>query len=458
MKLRLLSDKLSVPNPSEILKVGAHLMWEQQDDCNDAPSFDEQIMDICLSFSLASKLWHDCPTIHVSRQFLLLYLPYSLPDEFVEVLRGTDLYVFEEDVAVKHHLQGQNINCVYWLSEFYNKRRGSKALLCSRKYLVQSILCSAPLSFVHFIYTDSGFQMCLGSELYENRKDFLYEAWAKAEQVCLNLGANKRFSLFTVQGVLGMQSNASYTFFADRYNKYMAHVDYDKWFNLLKLWHKTYAKTPCRRVLELACGTAAVASRFVQNGCEVFASDISAQMLENASKRPLKPFLYQASLTDPIPYLELDLIFCLFDSINYLSSLQEIKICFDVVEKALSSDGLFIFDISTLLNSIENFSDNCNLSREKEGMMIHEAYYEPGKRKQISRLELFQEWGAAYIHQSETHVQRVYLVSEIMDIVNSSNLSLKAIHSVENKGNLYPKKLQGLDHRYYRLFFVLSKK
>jgi SAM-dependent methyltransferase len=180
-------------------------------------------------------------------------------------------------------------------------------------------------------------------------------------------------------------------------------------------------------------------------------------MLVNAQSKRYSPNLYQASLTDPIPGREYDLIICLFDSINYLKNLSEISQCLMEAEKALAPHGIFIFDISTLLNSMENFSDMVNHQHDKDTHLIHKAYYEPGQRRQISRLYLFKAQGAAYSLQTEEHHQRVFLTEELAKVIEDSPLKLLAIHSTDSKTNFYPKKLSGLDHRHYRLFFILGR-
>jgi hypothetical protein len=48
------------------------------------------------------------------------------------------------------------------------------------------------------------------------------------------------------------------------------------------------------------------------------------------------------------------------------------------------------------------------------------------------------------------------MASEIADIIRESGLKLIAVHSTDNKVNYYPGKMRGLDHRHYRLFFVVK--
>jgi SAM-dependent methyltransferase len=454
MKLRLLYERQEQAAFLRYVKPSVHV--SRQLGAEAEPLADT--MDLHLSFAQVQAQFPEAPVLHICKQFAVLFLPKDFPPDLLKSIGTVPLYAFKTDKPALQKMAGQALQTISWLHEFYAEKAWAKILVCGREEMVNTILGSAPDAFIHFYYTPGGFQMSLGAELRQYRGSSLRAALASSERICLSLPDKHFLPFMVVQGSLAQNPGSSYSFFADRYDRYMAHVDYDKWFSLLLGWQNAYGGTKCKRVLELACGTAAVASRFVHANCEVFACDLSPQMLENAEKRELKPILYQASLTDPIPHKDLDLIICMFDSINYLQHVNEIKQCLREVSLALAPKGLFIFDISTLLNSMENFSEVCSISRDRETLMAHEAYYEPGKRRQVSQLELFIECGAGFVHQSETHTQRVYMVKELVELIQGSDLKLKAVHSTENKNNMYPKKMQGIDHRYYRLFFVLSKK
>lgn len=266
-------------------------------------------------------------------------------------------------------------------------------------------------------------------------------------------------SLLNLEALSALRSNdkTSYSFFANNYDQYMAHVDYDLWVSRIFRWQKLHSGRPLKKILELACGTANVSSRLVSQGYQVDASDLSANMLSVAAKKPFKPHLYQASLTDPIPGSAYDLIICMFDSINYLLSIAALSTLFANTEKALATEGLFIFDISTRLNSEENFDDICMLTHLEDGILVHQAWFESLQMQQKSRLRYFHQELVGYSQQHELHIQRVYLCSEIIGAISSSKLSLKAIYSIDSDRNLYPRQVQAADDRYYRLFFILKK-
>lgn len=266
----------------------------------------------------------------------------------------------------------------------------------------------------------------------------------------------KPHSLATIRKVRE-QCIHSYSFFADKYDEYMSHVAYDKWVSKIRLWFKQYSSRELSRLIELACGTANISTRFVFDGLHVDACDLSAEMLAVADTKPFKPNLYQASLTDPIPGRNYDLALCMFDSVNYLTKSKQVSTMLQEVYTALAEGGLFIFDISTLFNSEENFADTCSLTHSNESYMVHQAWFEPVRNKQSSALTSFSKGFIGYSYQYELHEQRVYMCADLINLIHKSEFKLKAIHSSESKVNLYPKHIGGIDDRFARLFFVLKK-
>jgi len=150
-------------------------------------------------------------------------------------------------------------------------------------------------------------------------------------------------------------------------------------------------------------------------------------------------------------------VLCMFDSINYLTQTNQIAKMLQEVSLALVTGGLYIFDISTLENSIDNFAQLCDLHYYANDIMVHQAYFESSQLLQISNLLFFKKNLMGYNLQTEHHQQRVYLTYELIELINNSPLKLIAVHSIEIPKNLYPKHLSSIDEKYNRLFFILQK-
>lgn len=263
--------------------------------------------------------------------------------------------------------------------------------------------------------------------------------------------------IFPEAGQAYLSAPRSYSFFAKYYDAYMFHVNYEQWLNMMLVWYRRFAKGSLKRVLELACGTANASEILVVRGLEVDACDSSPHMLQVADSKPCKPNLYLASLTDPIPGRDYDLIFCLFDSINYLALKAEIKTLLDNCAAALRPGGIFIFDISTLMNSLQNFNESVAYTKVEDGYIIHASDYESLSRMQLTHLTLFRRNGNLFSRFEERHQQRVYSSRELVELIDSSSLTLRGVFSPENRNNLHSRRNGSIDMRYARLFYLLQK-
>lgn len=274
------------------------------------------------------------------------------------------------------------------------------------------------------------------------------------DQLTLRLASDHKLHWEELLHLMRRRSG-SYSFFAEYYDNYMAHVDYEKWVNLILGWYRKFTSRKLKRILELACGTANASEILVFKGFEVDACDASPFMLHQADKKTFKPRLFLSSMTEPPPDGQYDLIFCLFDSINYLTQKTEIKTLLANVKAALAPNGVFIFDISTLMNSLQNFNETISYSTVRDGYIVHNADYDRLTNRQISHLTLFRKGIEGYRKYEERHVQRVYRSFELVELIAASGLTLKGVYSPELRNNLYSKRNTDIDSKYARLFYIL---
>ncbi len=288
----------------------------------------------------------------------------------------------------------------------------------------------------------------IGNELFALEQFLIRAQEQGSDGLCLLLSSQHR----RTEAV-----SPAYSFFAAQYDGYMSHVDYESWANNVIRWQKKHSANKCERILEIACGTANVSSILCSRGYTVDACDRSAPMLESAYKKAIKPLLFRRSMTERLPREDYDLIICLFDSINYLQSRTEIIKLFESVYTALAPGGIFVFDISTLNNSLENFADTFSLNSTVNGFLLHQAEYDEFSRKQKSYLLNFSKHPAGYSLERERHMQRVYRSYELVELIDSSSFTFTALYCSERTQNLINQKNRALDEKYPRLFYVLSK-
>jgi len=105
-------------------------------------------------------------------------------------------------------------------------------------------------------------------------------------------------------------------------------------------------------VLELGCGTGEIAIRLSKKNKEVYATDLSDDMLEVARIKAMNEnvnlMLKRVDMSDFSTNVGVDLILCLCDSINYLLDIDDVFKTFFNVYKSLNDNGCFIFDIDSL--------------------------------------------------------------------------------------------------------------
>jgi SAM-dependent methyltransferase len=179
------------------------------------------------------------------------------------------------------------------------------------------------------------------------------------------------------------------TYFAEIYDDVMKNVPYKYWFRYLKDLLKYYNHQP-ESVLELASGTSNMTLKLInlQSVNKITALDLSSAMLARAAEKleiklkespDLKKFSVQKTemdyllqkdqnqinidfksqdMTDFYFENKFDLITSFFDSLNYLTDIDQLQNCFESAAASLNNDGLFIFDMNSIgrINSIEEKS------------------------------------------------------------------------------------------------------
>ncbi|MCK4956415.1 MAG: 4-hydroxythreonine-4-phosphate dehydrogenase PdxA [Candidatus Cloacimonetes bacterium] len=248
----------------------------------------------------------------------------------------------------------------------------------------------------------------------------------------------------------------NYSIFAKHYDKYMQQVNYPRWTKLiLDRYSETYKHEP-EKILELACGTANIASLLTEQGFQVDASDLAPEMLKIAAKKKYVPNLYYANMLDEIKTGKYELILLLFDSLNYLSSIEEVSTLLTNTHKALQKNGMFIFDITTIKNSIDNFDGFVNLEDSIDQYIIHQSDLDKESNIQTTELTFFTKKGFNFSRADEIHKQTIFSIKKLKEVIKASKLKLVGIYSSDSSTNLLKRRSSVLENDYSRLFMVLT--
>ena len=162
---------------------------------------------------------------------------------------------------------------------------------------------------------------------------------------------------------------AGYDCIAPFYDEFTAAYAYEPWIDAIEQRALRLGLNGTR-ALDLACGTGKSTLPLLSRGYSVQGSDISEGMIAQARRK--LPHLADAfSVADmrDLPDLgEFDLVLCLDDAVNYLLSDDDLEAAFTSVARVLAPDGIFAFDVNSLLTYRTCFAETS--FSERPGIMF----------------------------------------------------------------------------------------
>ncbi len=199
------------------------------------------------------------------------------------------------------------------------------------------------------------------------------------------------------------------------YDHMMNHVNYELWTKYVyKITRNLISKNS--KVLELAAGNGKFAKRFRSYYPNILLTDISIDMLLSKTNNLPKVCCEMFSL--PFKY-KFDLIYSTFDSVNYLVKEKYLLKLFIEVEKILSSNGIFTFDVSLEKNS-ELYIANHDLNGKDNNIEYeHISIYNKHSRIHHNIFEIKMEDGTIF---KEVHKQKIYPFLTYFNLLNKSGL------------------------------------
>lgn len=213
-----------------------------------------------------------------------------------------------------------------------------------------------------------------------------------------------------------------YTALAAGYDEVMAHVDYDRWARYVHRLIERH-RPGAASILELGCGTGSLALRLQPMGPYRYtATDGSADMLRVArakARRAGRTVRFrEAHFTDFEIQVPVDVVLLLYDGLNYLLEVEQVRALLERAHEALRPGGLFLFDQSTPANSADNAKDFEDEGRTEHFSYVRHSRYDAETRLHTTTLVL--DTGTQRLQ--EQHVQRAYTLSEVQRLVRASEL------------------------------------
>ncbi len=231
------------------------------------------------------------------------------------------------------------------------------------------------------------------------------------------------------------------------YDALMRSVPYSYWTEYIRSLFDRYGIRP-GSILDVACGTGTMTREFADLGMEAVGLDISQGMIDCArDKYPWLEF-HCADAAEFDLGRRFDCAVSLFDSLNYITDKERLRMAFRCVEKHLEPGGCFIFDMNTIYALSMGFFRQADL--EGWPHYIWEPKWDP--RTRICRVdmtfEVRDETGKVSVVK-ECHVQKGYRQKEIVCMLEDAGLSF------EEAFDAYT--LNRTNKRSDRIFYVARK-
>ncbi len=128
------------------------------------------------------------------------------------------------------------------------------------------------------------------------------------------------------------------------------------------------------RILDLCCGTGQMAQQLKTLGYKVTGIDGSPEMLSYARENaPGVEFLQADARSFQLPH-KFNAVVSVFDSLNHIMTLKELKLVFGCVYDALRNGGLFMFDLNTEPGYFYEWSGDFTIVEDDHVCLVRNTY------------------------------------------------------------------------------------
>ena len=217
-----------------------------------------------------------------------------------------------------------------------------------------------------------------------------------------------------------------YKNFSKVYDKFMEICDYNEWVSLLENYIKIYNQSG-NKILDLGCGTGETLVRLSEK-YQCSGLDLSEGMLKKA-KIKLKGKnvpLFLGEMREFDTNEKYDVVYSFFDTVNHLTSLEDLNDLFNSVKNSLNENGIYIFDVVDREFMEKMFPNDIYADSRKDFAMIWEHFYDEEENlDQIGASYFIKNKNGTYDRLNEFYEKRIFTHKEIEDCVKNSGLSLE---------------------------------
>ena len=226
-----------------------------------------------------------------------------------------------------------------------------------------------------------------------------------------------------------MRTNEYGKYLSEAYDILETDVDYEQWADFYLTCAKKYTDKKPAHICDMACGTGKLSVAFEKRGCRVTAFDLSEDMLALADKRARDENAENVRFTrqdlrDFRVYTPAELCVCMMDGINCLNTPTDVQSTFESAYRALTEDGLLIFDVNSRRKFEETYGENAYVLENENVFLSWQNFYEPSKKICDMFLTFFIENGGKYERFDETVRERMYPVKTLDRLLKNAGFTV----------------------------------
>ena len=208
---------------------------------------------------------------------------------------------------------------------------------------------------------------------------------------------------------------SAYDTLAGAYDGLTRDIDYAGILNFLETVLRREKKHP-QRVLDLGCGTGSMSVLLAQQGYEVLGADISEEMLTFAAQKAAElenpPFFIHQPMEELQLPQPVDCVFCLLDSINYVTEPEDVRNTMRRVYENLTPGGVFLFDINTPFK-LHSLDGQIFLDENEESYCVWRVEFDREENCCYYGIDLFCREGGLWRRSFEQHCEYAYEPAEL---------------------------------------------
>ena len=175
--------------------------------------------------------------------------------------------------------------------------------------------------------------------------------------------------------------------------------------------------------LDVACGTGNVTVRLAKHFKDIYAVDLSEDMLREAFNKLKENRIKGKIICQDMTEMQLNR--------NYITNEDDLEKYFSSVKEHLKDDGIFIFDVNSYYKLSEILGNNIYTYSEEDVFYTWENVFEDDMVSMF--LTFFVKQGELYERFEEEHFERAYKEEELESAL--SNCGLKVINKFDGYSN-----------------------